>query len=535
MEPKKKRKLIIIIMVLIFLILLTGFTYIYLVTDLFKSNKELFFQYMKQIGEEKEGWIESNLEEYFQKQENTPYQNEGNLSMKYTDKRESLQSDEEKNVKVVFHGQTENSTSKRLQNISLNYSDKVKFPFNYKKVGNIQGIQTDFVGSKYIATKGEDNQLGEIGNLIGKLEKRFDLVRKRKEIEPIQEYCFQLLEEELQETDFKKIEEKNQKAYQLTINGEKIKDLLIKVLEWLKNDPQILEKINEILKIYENSIKITMTDLDSVIREINNQNDLKEEKLEITVYQTAGKLKRFTIKTNVVEWDLEKQLTENQLEYHLKLQLNEKGKQSQIEFTTRFIGLQELRNVVENHQLRLNFDEAQYEYLYQNQMDFVDSVEIQGFSKENSMILEDYPEEQVQDFKKAVQERLEMVNQKQMEELGIEENPLQNMIPKIWSHQKEIEEEEVNTFNQKFENYESTNLQGVTVKGLLSTIQLNNQEQENKNKKIKEIHFDGEEYEVTDQNILLLKSTVELETAYRVEFEKEEETGIIYRVVINKK
>ena len=69
----------------------------------------------------------------------------------------------------------------------------------------------------------------------------------------------------------------------------------------------------------------------------------------------------------------------------------------------------------------------------------------------------------------------------------------------------------------------------------MSTIQLNNEGQQNKDRRIREIHFDGEEYEVTDQNILLLKSNVELETAYRVEFEKEENTGIIYRAVINKK
>ena len=98
-----------------------------------------------------------------------------------------------------------------------------------------------------------------------------------------------------------------------------------------------------------------------------------------------------------------------------------------------------------------------------------------------------------------------------------------------------IDEEEVNTFNQKFENYESTNLQGVTVKGLISTIQLNNETQEEENRKIKEIHFNGEEYEVTDQNLVTIKDEIELETAYRVEFERNENSGLIYRAVINKK
>ena len=98
-----------------------------------------------------------------------------------------------------------------------------------------------------------------------------------------------------------------------------------------------------------------------------------------------------------------------------------------------------------------------------------------------------------------------------------------------------MSEQEVSTFNALFENYQSTNLKGVTVKGLLSTIQRNNETQEDESRKIKEIHFDGEEYEVTEQNITLLKSNVETEEAYRVEFEKDEDTGIIYRAVINKK
>ena len=166
------------------------------------------------------------------------------------------------------------------------------------------------------------------------------------------------------------------------------------------------------------------------------------------------------------------------------------------------------------------------------------------------MILNDYEEEQVNNFLKQVEERIKKVNKQQMEELGLKENEnplIQMFMMPFWqslaysqaagaiSNSGNMSELEVTTFNQKFENYEGTNLQGVTVKGLLSTIQLNNESQEDENKKIKEIHFDGEEYEVTDPNIVFLKSSVETETAYRVEFERDENTGMIYRAVINKK
>ena len=58
-----------------------------------------------------------------------------------------------------------------------------------------------------------------------------------------------------------------------------------------------------------------------------------------------------------------------------------------------------------------------------------------------------------------------------------------------------LPEEEINTFNSKFENYEGTNQQAQTVKGLLSTISRNNEAEENDDMKITEINFNGEEKE----------------------------------------
>ena len=138
----------------------------------------------------------------------------------------------------------------------------------------------------------------------------------------------------------------------------------------------------------------------------------------------------------------------------------------------------------------------------------------------------------------AIEQRLVEVNQTQMEELGVSEseNPIQYIIPSfllIGTNTTQINEQEVNTFNAKFELYESTNTKGATVKGLLTTIQNNNET--DGNNKIEEINVDGEEYEVTEQNITYLKSSINVEDAYRVEFEKDSNTGLIYRAVINKR
>ena len=97
----------------------------------------------------------------------------------------------------------------------------------------------------------------------------------------------------------------------------------------------------------------------------------------------------------------------------------------------------------------------------------------------------------------------------------------------------DLDESEISSFNKKFELYEGTNEKGVTVKGLLTVIKSNNDSSEKA--KIEEINYNGQEYEVTEQNMTFIKGDIETEESYRVEFEKDQDTGIIYRAVINKK
>ena len=520
-----------IILVVIF-ILLMGIGYVYYATDLLKNNQELFFKYVAQIGEE--DFIDVQLKQYWEKQKNTPYQMNG----KITANTDTLNVND---LNVTFNGEVDTANSQLIQNISLNYSNNVSFPFNYKKIGDTIGIQTKYIGNKYVTTKENENLLmDETNNDFEKLKEFSNVSFSQEDKQHIKDTYWKSLNQELQESNFSKIEESDSKGYRLTLSGEKVKSILVKLLETLKNDPLTLDKMNEFLKIQKNSLKITTSDIDNVIREINNDSEWEQENLEITVYQTKGEMNRLLLKTNDLELKLEKsQNKNNNLQYNVAIQSDHNNQIEKIEFVAKFVGLQTLDNITEEYQLLLQLDNKKYEYEYSNAIQFVEQANIEEFNNDNSMMLNEAEEEQRNEFINAVIERIEAVNRSQMEELGLEENenPLQYVIPEFDSYigNKEIDELEVNAFNQKFENYESTNLQGVTVKGLLSTIQLNNESQEKEDRKIKEIHFDGEEYQVNDQNILLLKGEVEAETAYRVEFERDEDTGIIYRAVINKK
>lgn len=545
MGQKKNSKIILIIIILlIILMVLTGVAYTYFATDLFKSNKELFFKYVTQIGEEKEGFIEEPLKQYFEKQKTTPYQNEGDIRVNITAYNTSDQFEKVNQMNLTFNGQVDTANKQALQNISLNYSDDVKFPLTYKKVEDIMGIQTDYIGSKYVATKETDNKIIGQENGLEKIQEFSSIELSQEEKDQIKNIYFGQLVQELQEENFSKIEETGGIGYKLTLTGKKIKTIAVKLLETLKNDQQTLDRLNEYIKTYNNASKITTNNIDNLIRELNNNSEADDETMEITVYQTGKRTNRILVKINDLEINLQKVVTENEEQYQVQLQTKNNNQTEKIGFSAKYIGLQGMQNIIENYQLTLEADQIKYEYQYNNNVQFTDNITIEGFSEDNSMILNDYEEEQVENFMQAVQQRIIDVNKKHMEELGLEEdqNPLQYVIPQLGENfstlkainTSNINEEEVNAFNQKFENYESTNLQGVTVKGLISTIQLNNETQE-ENRRIKEIHFNGEEYEATDQNLVAIKDEVELETAYRVEFERNENTGIIYRVVINKK
>ncbi len=556
MRQKKSSKIImIIIIILVILISLAGITYTYFATDTFKGNKELFFKYMLQMGEEQEGFIETELKQYFEKQKNTPYLDEGSIDANVTASSSQKQSEKPNSMNVTFDGQVDTANSQVIQNISLNYADNVKFPFVYKQIGDTIGFQTNHIGNKFIAVNKENLETDLVSgdtsanrtNGLEKIQEFMEISLTKEDLQRVKDMYFKVLNEQLQDSNFSKIEETNSKGYQLTLEGEKLKGLLVKLLEALKNDQATLDKINEYVKVQKNSLKVTASVIDNKIKDINNNVELNREKLEIIVYQAKGRTTRLLAKTNQMQLKLEKEITGNDQQYHIEWQNSDNNQTEKIAFITKFAGLQSMQSITENHELTLETEKIKYQYNYHNNVEFTESTNIETFNNNNSLLLSQTEEEQKKEFLKAVVERIQSVNKSQMEELGWQENenPLQYVIPQISTYfsalnavntsTDNMSEQEVSTFNALFENYQSTNLKGVTVKGLLSTIQRNNETREDESRKIKEIHFDGEEYEVTEQNITLLKSNVETEEAYRVEFEKDEDTGIIYRAVINKK
>ena len=125
-QHKSKKVIIILIIILILLIGCSGLAYAYFATDFFKTDKQLFLKYATQVIDTEEGFLDSNLIQYFNKKDNTPYSNIGNFNVNIEGP------DEEKirytnNMDITFSGKVDNPNSNLVQDISINYSNDIKF------------------------------------------------------------------------------------------------------------------------------------------------------------------------------------------------------------------------------------------------------------------------------------------------------------------------------------------------------------------------------------------------------------------------
>lgn len=533
-QKKNKGLLIAIIVLLLIIILLAGvIAYLYFFTDIFKSNKQLFFKYTSQIVQIEDGFVDNQLVQYFQKKRSTSYENNGEITFEVSAPNAEEDLKLANDFNITFSGKSDPNNSKAEKEISMNYSDSVNVPLTYRTANNITGIQTPYLGSSFVAIRNDEeiSELEDINNLI-KLQ---NIEISNEEIINLKTTYFDNILNTLEDSKFSTLTEGNLTGYRLTLTGEELKNLLVQILNALKTDTNTTHKLNEILNGVGANVQLDEDAIDDLIENINDWEF--NDDVDITVYATSGNLTKIEVGVSGNTLTVTKEGNNQEATYTISVDTTEEYVGAVC--TAKYSGLNS-DSITENFEITLEepSEEKSYKYVLTNNVQFMDSVEIEDLTEENAVILNDEDSEYVSNLINIIQERMVEVNRAQMEELGVTENdnPIQDLLPSFLKNSQmttEVDEASVNAFNQKFELYQSTNTKGATVKGLLTTIQNNNETEGNN--QIEEINFDGEEYEVTEQNITYLKSSINVDDNYRVEFEKDSNTGLIYRAVINKR
>ena len=560
---KLLRNGIIIISILIVLLLVV-FVVLYFCTDLLKSDKQLFFKYASQLVETEGGFVENNIEAFYNKKQQMPYENEGKFDFTVDlGNNTNEQIDIANDFVVNFSGKTDKTNNKAEQNIELKYSDDVSWPLIYRHDGDIYGIQTDYVSSKYVAV--ENNNLKEFAEKVGMtdtsdvpekieiLEDKANFEYTEEEKQTVHEKYMTILENQFRDDQFQT--EKNDDGttrYILTMTNEELKNLVIALLNELKTDDVTLGKINNILSEQDLYTKNTIEaeDIDSIIESLQEGNT-EEGEVQFIVAQKDSKLISISLNQNDNNIQLTKNNQEDSVNYSISVNFKFDTGLSSVEtiggtvyFSANYSGLNELNTVKENYELGIAVQDnngqqvGKYTYQFENNVNFVDSVNIDGLNEENAMILNNYEEESIQNFMTQLGERISNVNAEQMEKIGFNYgNPMILMIPTSLGNvllaqnldstisESNIENSEVQTFNNLFLKYEG-NQRGTLVKSLIQEIENSNDNNESQ----VELEFSGLGL-IRNEDLALAGEYIDNSNTYEISFEYDD-TGRINKVVI---
>ena len=536
MMPRKKRIALAIAIpsIIVIIIIITGIL-LYLNTDMFKSNKTLFFKYFGKNSEnikEIEEIFEST--EYEKNLQNNKYTDDINIKVNYTNNLQTTSEDNSNtinNVKLLIKGEedknnkysykdfklekdkniatnTENQSSSENSNESNNKEQNI-MEVEYIKNDNNYGIRFSDLFKQYLLV--ENNNLKDLFRKIGYSEQELENVPDSIEINDITLSDIKFTEDEIKQLSEKYSEiinkkvskekfEKNSKqvitineknittnAYILKLTNEELNNLYVDLLESLKQDEIILNKIesiqNKINSININSSEskdlkeIFAEEIDLQIERINKTN-IGNQETKIIVYENSGKTIRTAIqgKDYEINFDYINTQDEKNIElivkkdeietYNIKLKKDKDGIKLDIysndETNPIKISLEQNKNESDkkcSNNINLKYENAnsKLEVSAEQEINIVDNFENENtLNDQNSILLNGLEKEQLQAVLNQVSEEVQQKINSISEEVKI--NDIQEILEElgIINKQQNIEaggitETEKNRFNSKFE------------------------------------------------------------------------------------
>ena len=430
MEHKKSKKgIVVTAIILLFVLIIIGF--IIVVTS--TSNKKIFLNYLTQMSSSENGFFENSLAQYLEDKNTMPYSNEGMYSVQTPIEQQKSVN----NFNISFSGQVDLANSKIFQDISLNYSEESNVKFKYKNIDNIAGIQADFLTPNYITV--DKNNLEKIFQSTNiNIKQILEIISyvQNSGILTIDERnqvlgtCSNILKEDLDNDDFSKVENLETEGYKLKLSGDEIKTILAEILGIIKNNSDILNKVNSIITIIDEN-----NDIDKIINYINNLS-LEKDIIEITLLTKNDVVTQinfdYSKENDKNSISLQKNSDENNLQYNIIYETSSTSsliKQIQLSSTYNNISSENVSEVLE---LKYTVNEGQFTHTFKNNLNFEDNINsIDDFSEKNQIKLTDHEQTEVLNFLEKVTQLCSDEIKRKMEEAKIDSNtnPLLYSIP----------------------------------------------------------------------------------------------------------
>ena len=314
MRSKKKKKIMIIITSIVVVLLIIGILiFLYLTTDMFKSNETLFAKYMvkafSQVGELS---TENKLKEAEQLLENNKYLSNIEATVNYNENGNT--DNNINNMKIKIDSQIDKASQYDYKDIQIQNNDEKIVGIEYLKQSETNAIKLNGI-KQFVSSSNIKESINTIESLNSiNTNQLFEFSEEEKET--LKNRYIGIINQNITPDNYSKqsgavITVNNKQlranAYSIKITKEKFNDTFIKVLEQIKTDDIILNKIQsfeDIIKQYNSnnnyvtgSFKDTfITIIDNIIEEIKN-NNIGQQERTMAVYESNGNTVRISVQT----------------------------------------------------------------------------------------------------------------------------------------------------------------------------------------------------------------------------------------------
>ena len=509
----KSKKILIIVIIIIALLAIGGgvLAYLFVATDTFKSDRELFSKYISQNMETLQDISNSQTIQIYKNLKNEEkYESNTNIKMTYSEGGEV--SNPMNNLSANIDIQKDYENQYFYIDGQILFAEEEYLEAEIIKDKELYGMRFPDVAKQFVSIKNDQN-LEAVANSMGTdsvaLQTIIDIIDgttlisdeviTQDEVKTLKEKYFNMIIETISNGTFSSAKKAmitynnntiKTNSYTVSLSNEQVEKLLIQILNNVKTENAIIkniqdesftEKIDEWIRVLSEeqevpAIKITVYEQkENTVRTVV---EIGLDKIIIENVKENGELKSKINFSRIVsdqtnEYDIE--LTKKTIENNEDISLIANVTEGEDNYTLSFLSEIQLteKNIESNMLFSYNKDILTASVILENIVDLEDDFEKkQTLSENNNVVLNDIEEERRNNIINTlktniplkVETRLELLKQV----LGLKEDETEEIVPEY-----EMTQVEINKFNAKFEFYTGNEVSSENVKTLLSIVENN--------------------------------------------------------------
>lgn len=499
----KSKKILIITLIIILVLAVAGtiFAYLFIATDTFKGDKELFAKYISQNSETLEKFTDLQTKKVYEGlKDEEKYESDTEIKATYSEGGEV--SNPINNLSAKINIQKDNTEDYFYADGQILYGNEKYLEAEAIKDQEAYGVRFTDIVKQFVAVK-NDSKLDEVAKDLGTdsvtLEKIMDVIDgkenateeiiSKEDVQKIKDKYMNIITNAVSNGTFSsnkdaKITYNNNtvsaKAYTVSLTSEQVEGMIVEILNNLKEEDKIGEKyqdkINDIISnitdekeipavkitVYEQNKKtirtaIEITSLAKITVENTDENNELKTKIQISGISTETTEEyniEITKKTDENQENVEAVLsvTNGDDTYQAGISNTLKNSDSEIQIKTIF----EYKKDILTAALNLN-----------NNIILGDSFEKKQTLANNNYVLNDAPAESRQkvitQLKQVVPEKMTTRMGLLMEAIGLK----QNNVTETEKPESEMTQVDINKFNAKFEFFTGDEVTPENVKTLI--------------------------------------------------------------------